>query len=605
MRKLYSGILFFILALPAFSQTICLDKLPANDTIYTMAVSGLYNTIVGDPADFNHDGWSDFPYYAEYASQSGSFYFIGVIKSSSTGVYSADLNWTISGGPHSFATGDFNEDGNADFVMGGFLSPLQLCTGNGNYGFVPSSLTYSGGYITDIKAADFDGDGHLDLVVSGYTANPTFSFLHGNGNGSFANPVLTNFPNGFYNSFILADYNSDGTQDVAVSNTGLMFNNGSGVFSFVPMRLPNGFLDASDYNSDGFVDMIGTDSIYLGSGFGNFPNKISYQLSGGNTPYSFAVDMNGDGLNDLPAKHGNNDRDTLEIFLNNGNGTFSSSNVSVPLDSLYFPAQFGDFDGNGKNDLLAMRTYVDFETPKTNLYNLLNFTAAISSASSFICQGDSLLLTATAGNDSYLWNTNDTNASVYVNSPGWYSVQTTSPAGCSSVDSVLIGTVNATQFLPINSSGHFCLYASAFSLTGGSPSGGTYSGPGVTNGVFDPSVAGIGTHTITYTYNGPGGCTGTASQQVTVDLCLIVTAVTNFELISVFPNPANENLTVKWEGQTDFDLKLTDLTGKIICMKNASGMNAVELSVSDLPKGIYLLEMRSGEELVVRKVVVE
>ncbi len=40
----------------------------------------------------------------------------------------------------------------------------------------------------------------------------------------------------------------------------------------------------------------------------------------------------------------------------------------------------------------------------------------------------------------------------------------------------------------------------AFTLTGGLPSGGTYSGPGVLGGVFTPSVAGVGTHTITYTF---------------------------------------------------------------------------------------------------------
>ena len=37
-------------------------------------------------------------------------------------------------------------------------------------------------------------------------------------------------------------------------------------------------------------------------------------------------------------------------------------------------------------------------------------------------------------------------------------------------------------------------------LIGGNPAGGTYSGPGVTDGVFDPSVAGIGDWEITYNY---------------------------------------------------------------------------------------------------------
>ena len=40
-----------------------------------------------------------------------------------------------------------------------------------------------------------------------------------------------------------------------------------------------------------------------------------------------------------------------------------------------------------------------------------------------------------------------------------------------------------------------------FKLKGGTPEGGSYSGPGVQNGKFYPAKAGTGTHTITYTAN--------------------------------------------------------------------------------------------------------
>ncbi|WP_282775451.1 hypothetical protein, partial [Phaeodactylibacter xiamenensis] len=56
-------------------------------------------------------------------------------------------------------------------------------------------------------------------------------------------------------------------------------------------------------------------------------------------------------------------------------------------------------------------------------------------------------------------------------------------------------------------------------LTGGTPAGGTYSGPGVTdngNGTYDfnPGVAGVGIHTLSYTQ--PGGCEETAMDDVEV-----------------------------------------------------------------------------------------
>ncbi len=59
-------------------------------------------------------------------------------------------------------------------------------------------------------------------------------------------------------------------------------------------------------------------------------------------------------------------------------------------------------------------------------------------------------------------------------------------------------------------------------LSSGVPTGGVYSGPGVTddgNGMtysFDPAVAGVGVHTITYTYNDTNGCAGTFSDDVEV-----------------------------------------------------------------------------------------
>jgi hypothetical protein len=56
----------------------------------------------------------------------------------------------------------------------------------------------------------------------------------------------------------------------------------------------------------------------------------------------------------------------------------------------------------------------------------------------------------------------------------------------------------------------------AFPLTGGLPEGGTYTGTGVTGGVFDPAAAGVGEHTITYTYEDENGCMDTCTFQITV-----------------------------------------------------------------------------------------
>jgi len=58
--------------------------------------------------------------------------------------------------------------------------------------------------------------------------------------------------------------------------------------------------------------------------------------------------------------------------------------------------------------------------------------------------------------------------------------------------------------------------ATPFTLKGGLPLGGTYSGAGVSAGLFNPAAAGTGMHAITYSYSNVYGCANLASQNITV-----------------------------------------------------------------------------------------
>lgn len=55
------------------------------------------------------------------------------------------------------------------------------------------------------------------------------------------------------------------------------------------------------------------------------------------------------------------------------------------------------------------------------------------------------------------------------------------------------------------------------------PVGGTYIGTGVSNGIFDPTVAGQGLHTVAYEYTDGNGCTNTAQIEIEVDAAPVVT----------------------------------------------------------------------------------
>ncbi len=89
--------------------------------------------------------------------------------------------------------------------------------------------------------------------------------------------------------------------------------------------------------------------------------------------------------------------------------------------------------------------------------------------------------------------------------------------GCSSSPTAVSLTIRALPAVSLAAFESVCASAPAFDLTGGTPEGGTYSGTGVSNGItFDPSVAGAGDHTLTYSYSDAFGCANSADQNINV-----------------------------------------------------------------------------------------
>lgn len=89
---------------------------------------------------------------------------------------------------------------------------------------------------------------------------------------------------------------------------------------------------------------------------------------------------------------------------------------------------------------------------------------------------------------------------------------------CTNIDSALI-QVDPVAVVTVDPVTDLCLSSPAVTLNG-SPAGGTFSGPGVTGNTFNPSLAGVGTHTITYTYVANGICTKSAVATTSVTVLL-------------------------------------------------------------------------------------
>jgi carboxypeptidase T len=83
---------------------------------------------------------------------------------------------------------------------------------------------------------------------------------------------------------------------------------------------------------------------------------------------------------------------------------------------------------------------------------------------------------------------------------------------------------------------------------------------------------------------------------------------TNYELFSIFPNPASEEISVlqKGKGQSDFSLRIYDTEGRLIDESSTlSGKNSISYSLKNIPDGFYFLHFIQEKKITqVKKLIV-
>jgi len=288
---------------------------------------------------------------------------------------------TSSAFPATYGTcglGDFNEDGRLDVaILVGVGNPVvwplgvgvHLQTASGTFTNKTDYTLPNTGVTWDFIVADFDEDGHLDLILD--DLGNDLVMLVGNGDGTFQEPhhlglSAPGFP-------VAVDLNADGHLDLVAGtldgSVGVFAGAGDGTFtreatlnstinvSHKFVRL--GQIMVGDLNRDGELDVaiaspidanrVGNLDVFLGNGDGTFEDRIQTPNVG--TWRGALGDFNGDGILDFAG-----DRRSpvqLEIWIGQGDGRFIQGEIYPMTGSDPDVVQVGDLNSDGIMDVIV------------------------------------------------------------------------------------------------------------------------------------------------------------------------------------------------------------------------------------------------------------
>jgi hypothetical protein len=317
MKNIFIILATFIIA-NGYSQSISLQA----DTIQI-----LQNSDVGSVAcaDIDMDGDLDLLITGNSPSTSVSS---TLYKNDGNGIFTAMVQPSlvqVFAGAAEF--GDVDGDGDMDLLVTGNTSSttatanLYLNDSSGNYAISPGT-PFEPSNNGDIDFGDMDGDNDLDLIMTGMDANGTvFSKLYqNNGSGSYSLVSGTPFTAVWKSSAEFMDVDNDGDLDLLIcgadasdeSTTKLYKNNGSGTFSLIA----DAPFDHAQFGDIAFGD----------------------------------TDNDGDQDILIVGQNANN-QNIAKFYINNGTSFSLLPNTPFPGTSLH-SASFADFNNDGKLDLL-------------------------------------------------------------------------------------------------------------------------------------------------------------------------------------------------------------------------------------------------------------
>jgi hypothetical protein len=151
-----------------------------------------------------------------------------------------------------------------------------------------------------------------------------------------------------------------------------------------------------------------------------------------------------------------------------------------------------------------------------------------------------------------------------------------------------------------------CINWGPIPLFGGSPEGGVYSGPGVEDEYFIPTVAGVGTHELTYTYTSEFGCTNYTTISIFVDECVGVEELFGSNSFELYPNPTTEHLHISMNAGVEVhQMAIYDVSGNIVRSFERPDMNRKHvIDVRNLQPGVFIIQITTEKGVASKRFIV-
>jgi hypothetical protein len=176
-----------------------------------------------------------------------------------------------------------------------------------------------------------------------------------------------------------------------------------------------------------------------------------------------------------------------------------------------------------------------------------------------------------------------------------YRVIVTNSCGQSITSANATLTVNARtpiSIAPLPT--RICISDTLVPLTAG-PTGGSWSGIGVSGFNFVPGATAIGTYTLTYTYTNSLACTSTATVLAKVEDCPERIRLLRDNAVVLFPNPNNGRFNIRMNSvlYNYLGMDVYTTAGQLLHQKVFSGLvygRTIPIDLTFLPSGNYMVK---------------